>query len=35
MRKQHRTKLVHKGSYLPEINVELLVIDDEWSLTSR
>ncbi len=29
MRKQQRMKLVHKGRYLAEVNVELLVIDDE------
>lgn len=31
MKKQHRTKLVHEGGYLAEVNIELLVTDDEWS----
>jgi hypothetical protein len=31
MKKQHRTKLIHEGQYLAEIEVELLVTDDEWS----
>ena len=31
MRKQRRTKLVHEGRYLAEIDIELLVTDDEWS----
>ncbi len=31
MKRQNRTKLVHEGRYLAEVDVELLVIDDEWS----
>ena len=31
MKKQPRTKLIHEGGYLAEVNVELLVTDDEWS----
>jgi hypothetical protein len=31
MKKQRRTKLIHEGQYLAEVNVELLVTDDEWS----
>lgn len=31
MKKQNRTKLVHEGRYLAEVDVELLVTDDEWS----
>ena len=31
MTKQQRTKLVHEGKYLAEVNVELMVTDDEWS----
>lgn len=31
MRKQRRTKLIHEGQYLAEVDVELLVNDDEWS----
>ena len=31
MKKQQRTKLVHEGRYLAEVDVELLVTDDEWS----
>ena len=31
MKKQKRTKLVHEGRYLAEVDVELLVTDDEWS----
>lgn len=29
--KQQRTKLVHEGRYLAEVDVEVLVTDDEWS----
>ena len=31
MIKQRRTKLVHEGRYLAEVDIELLVTDDEWS----
>lgn len=31
MKKQRRTKLVHEGRYIAEVDVELLVTDDEWS----
>ena len=31
MKKQRRTKLVHEGRYLAEVDTELLVTDDEWS----
>ncbi|MCP9472753.1 MAG: hypothetical protein NNA30_08490 [Nitrospira sp.] len=30
MKRQRRTKLVHEGRYLAEVDVELLVTDDEW-----
>ena len=32
MRRQKRTKLVHEGRYLAEVDVELLVTNDEWAL---
>ena len=31
MKKHPRTKLIHEGQYLAEVDVELLVTDDEWS----
>jgi len=31
MKKQPRTKLIHEGQCLAEVDVELLVTDDEWS----
>ncbi len=31
MRKRHRTKLVHEGQYIAEVDVELLETEDEWS----
>jgi len=31
MKKRKRTKLVHEGRYLAEVDVELLVTDDEWA----
>ncbi|MDH4153993.1 MAG: hypothetical protein OEV01_09445 [Nitrospira sp.] len=31
MKKHPRTKLIHEGHYLAEVDVELLVTDDEWS----
>lgn len=31
MNKRIRTKLVHEGKYVAEIDVELLETDDDWS----
>jgi len=31
MRKKRRTKLVHEGKYVAEVDVELVETDDEWS----
>jgi len=31
MRKRSRTKLVHEGRYVAEVDVELLETDDDWS----
>lgn len=31
MKKRRRTKLVHEGKYVAEVDVELLETDDEWS----
>jgi hypothetical protein len=31
MKKQRRTKLVHEGRYLAEVEVDLLVTENEWS----
>jgi len=31
MKKKLRTKLVHEGKYLAEIEVELIETDDDWS----
>jgi hypothetical protein len=31
MRKRSRTKLVHEGQYVAEVDVELLETDDDWS----
>jgi len=31
MRKRHRTKLVHEGQYIAEVDVELLETESEWS----
>lgn len=31
MRTQKRTKLVHEGRYLAEVDIELLINDDDWS----
>ena len=33
MRKRHRTKLVHEGQYIAEVDVELIETEDEWSPT--
>ena len=31
MKKRHRTKLVHEGQYMAEVDVELLQTEEEWS----
>jgi hypothetical protein len=31
VKRQKRTKLVHEGRYLAEVDVELLVTNDEWA----
>ncbi|MBI3917529.1 MAG: hypothetical protein HY322_11040 [Betaproteobacteria bacterium] len=31
MKTRHRSKLVHEGQYVAEVDVELIVTDDEWS----
>ena len=31
MNKQHRTKLIHEGGYLAEVDVELLITENDWS----
>ena len=31
MRKRCRTKLIHEGKYIAEVNVELIETADEWS----
>ena len=31
MRTQKRTKLIHEGRYLAEVDIELLINTDEWS----
>ena len=31
MRKRRRTKLVHEGQYVAEVDVDLLEAGDEWS----
>jgi hypothetical protein len=31
MRTQKRTKLIHEGRYLAEVDVELIIAEDEWS----
>lgn len=31
MRKRRRTKLVHEGRYVAEVDVELLETENEWS----
>jgi hypothetical protein len=31
MRKRHRTKLVHEGKYIAEVDVDLIETDEEWS----
>ena len=31
MRKRSRTKLIHEGQYVAEVDVELIETEDEWS----
>jgi len=31
MNKKHRTKLIHEGNYVAEVDVELIETDDSWS----
>ena len=31
MKNRHRTKLIHEGHYIAEVNVELIETEDEWS----
>ncbi len=31
MTTRHRTKLIHEGKYVAEVDVELIETDDEWS----
>lgn len=31
MKKRHRTKLVHEGQYVAEVDVDLLETIDEWA----
>jgi len=31
MKKRRRTKLIHEGKYIVEVEVELMETDDEWS----
>jgi hypothetical protein len=31
MKKWRRTKLIHEGKYIAEVDVELMETDDEWS----
>lgn len=31
MKKRRRTKLVHEGKYVAEVDVELLEADEDWS----
>lgn len=31
MKKRRRTKLVHEGKYVAQVDVELLETDEEWS----
>lgn len=32
MKKRRRTKLVHEGAYVAEVDVELMETEDDWSL---
>lgn len=31
MTTKHRTKLIHEGKYVAEVDVELIETDDDWS----
>jgi hypothetical protein len=31
MKKRRRTKLIHEGKYIAEVDVELMEMNDEWS----
>ena len=31
MRKRHRTKLIHEGQYIAEVDIEMIETEDEWS----
>ncbi len=31
MRKKYRTKLIHEGQYIAEVDIELIETEDEWS----
>ena len=31
MKRRHRTKIVHEGKYVAEVDVELVETNDEWS----
>jgi hypothetical protein len=31
VKKLHRTKLIHEGQYIAEVDVELIETEDEWS----
>ena len=31
MKTRHRSKLIHEGNYVAEVDVELIETDDEWS----
>jgi hypothetical protein len=31
MTTRHRTKLIHEGNYVAEVDVELIETDDDWS----
>ena len=31
MKTRHRSKLIHEGKYVAEVDVELIETDDEWS----
>ena len=31
MKTRHRSKLVHEGNYVAEVDVELIETDDDWS----
>ena len=31
MKTRHRTKLIHEGQYIAEVDVELIETEDDWS----